>query len=315
MSQNILITGSSGFLGLKLCSILSKSSHKITALDIRQPEEKFENINYEISSINEYLVNNVGKMKEFNLIIHTASILPFKSNKDELIETNVLTTLNLVKHISNLQNTFLIYISSSGVYGKPSKIPITKNTKFNPLDLYAQTKITSEDNIKKYLAKDSFAIIRPRTILGNNRKGIFEIFFKLIKYNIPIPLPNSGIQKIQFVEVEDLARLIVHIGENKTSGEWPAGAPEPDSLINHLNSLGEKIDKKITTFNVNPKLFYFLGVLLIKLRIINFTKWHFGSFPYDFYFDSKWKPSEFEYQSSCEETFLKSAQTYFSDKL
>ena len=315
MSQNILITGSSGFLGLQLCSILSKSSHKITALDIKQPEEKFENINYEISSINEYLVNNVGKMKEFNLIIHTASILPFKSNKDELIETNVLTTLNLVKHISNLQNTFLIYISSSGVYGKPSKIPITKNTKFNPLDLYAQTKITSEDNIKKYLAKDSFAIIRPRTILGNNRKGIFEIFFKLIKYNIPIPLPNSGIQKIQFVEVEDLARLIVHIGENKTSGEWPAGAPEPDSLINHLNSLGEKIDKKITTFNVNPKLFYFLGVLLIKLRIINFTKWHFGSFPYDFYFDSKWKPIEFEYQSSCEETFLKSAQTYFSDKL
>ena len=171
------------------------------------------------------------------------------------------------------------------------------------------------EHIKKYLAKDSFAIIRPRTILGNNRKGIFEIFFKLIKYNIPIPLPNSGIQKIQFVEVEDLARLIVHIGENKTSGEWPAGAPEPDSLINHLNSLGEKIDKKITTFNVNPKLFYFLGVLLIKLRIINFTKWHFGSFPYDFYFDSKWKPIEFEYQSSCEETFLKSAQTYFSDKL
>ena len=154
------------------------------------------------------------------MIIHTASILPFKSNKDELIETNVKTTLNLVKHISNLQNTFFIYISSSGVYGQPFEVPVTTTTGFNPLDLYAETKITSENNIKNYLEKESFAIIRPRTILGNNRKGIFEIFFKLIKFNIPIPLPNNGIQKIQFVEVEDLARLIIHIGDNQYFGEW-----------------------------------------------------------------------------------------------
>jgi len=314
MSQNILITGSSGFLGLKLCSILSKSSHYITALDLKVPTEKFENINYETSSINEYLRNNVEKLKNFDLIIHTASILPFKSNKDELIETNIKTTLNLVKHISNLQNTFFIYISSSGVYGQPFEVPVTTTTGFNPLDLYAETKITSENNIKNYLEKESFAIIRPRTILGNNRKGIFEIFFKLIKFNIPIPLPNNGIQKIQFVEVEDLARLIIHIGDNQYFGEWPAGAPEPDSLINHLNSLGEKLGKKIFTFNVNPKLFYFFGVLLIKLKIINFTKWHFGSFPYDFYFDSKWKPRGFVYKANCEETFLKSAQTFFSKR-
>jgi nucleoside-diphosphate-sugar epimerase len=57
MSQNILITGSSGFLGLKLCNILSKSSHNITALDLKVPTEKFENINYETNSINEYLKN------------------------------------------------------------------------------------------------------------------------------------------------------------------------------------------------------------------------------------------------------------------
>ncbi len=312
MSLNILITGASGFLGSKLCKILSTSTHKITALDIRTPQDKFENITYEECSIDKFLKNNKAEISKFNLIIHAASVLPFKSNKDELIATNVNTTLNLLQHVAKLKNTFFVYISSSGVYGDPNEVPITKNTKFNPLDLYARTKITSEENIKKYLNEKSYAIIRPRTILGKNRKGIFEIFFKLIKYNIPIPVPNNGNQKIQFVEVEDLARLIVHIGQNNLFGEWPAGAPDPKPLIDHLNLLGEKIGKKIITFNLNEKIFYFVGITLIKLKLINFTKWHFGSFPKDFYFDETWVPKEFNYLYSCEDAFINSSKTFFN---
>lgn len=311
MSLQILITGASGFLGLKLCNILSKSSHKVTALDIRVPIEKYENIVYEEDSIDKYLKNKKVNISEFNLIIHAASVLPFNSNKDALVSTNIDTTLNLVKHVSKLKNTFFVYISSSSVYGDPYETPVTQNTEFKPLDLYAKTKIVSEENIKKYLDNRTYAIIRPRTILGKNRKGIFEIFFRLIKFNIPLPLPNGGNQKIQFVEVEDLARLILHIGQNKLNGEWPAGAPDPKPLIDHLELLGEKIGKKIITFNLNEKIFYFIGITLIKLRIINFTKWHFGSFPKDFYFEETWVPKEFSYLYTCEDAFINSSKTFF----
>ena len=87
-------------------------------------------------------------------------------------------------------------------------------------------------------------LIRPRTIMGVSRKGIFEIFFKLIKYNIPIPLPNRGRQIIQFVDVNDLSRLILHIGINKISGSWPAGAPNPKSLKSPSWLIRNKITKK-----------------------------------------------------------------------
>ena len=312
MSLNILITGSSGFLGFQLCKVLSKTPNKVTAIDIKESKEKFENIKYIKSSINDFIDDEKTSLKSFDLIIHAASVLPFKSNKEMLIETNVNTTLNLIKNVANCANTFLVYVSSSGVYGKPDHIPVTQETKFNPLDLYAETKITSENNLKQYLNNDLYSVIRPRTILGKNRKGIFEIFFNLIKFNIPIPLPNKGIQKIQFVEVEDLARLIIHIGTNRISGDWPAGAPNPQSLINHLEVLGKKLNKRIITININPKIFIFFGNVLIKLKLINFTKWHFGSFPYDFYFDSNWNPDDFTYLSDCENTFLKSAETFFN---
>ena len=314
MSLNILITGSSGFLGFQLCKILSKTPNKVSAIDIKESKEKFENIKYIKSSINDFIDDEKTSLKSFDLIIHAASVLPFKSNKEMLIETNVNTTLNLIKNVANCTNTFLVYVSSSGVYGKPDNIPVTQETKFNPLDLYAETKITSENNLKQYLNNNLYSVIRPRTILGKNRKGIFEIFFNLIKFNIPIPLPNKGIQKIQFVEVEDLARLIIHIGTNRISGDWPAGAPNPQSLINHLEVLGKKLNKRIITININPKIFIFFGNILIKLKLINFTKWHFGSFPYDFYFDNNWKPEGFNYEFNNEETFLKSAFTFFSSK-
>ena len=93
--------------------------------------------------------------------------------------------------------------------------------------------------MKQYLNNNLYSVVRPRTILGKNRKGIFEIFFNLIKFNIPIP--NKGMQKIQFVEVEDLARLIIHIGTNRISGDWPAGAPNPQSLINHMKNLTKEL--------------------------------------------------------------------------
>ncbi len=310
MSSKILITGSSGFLGLKICEILSNTENITTALDIKPPVKTFNNIEYETLSINEYLKNNQDSLNDFDLIIHAASVLPYKGNKDNLIETNIKTTLNLIEKISNLKNTFFVYISSSGVYGKPYDIPVNSTTQFNPLDLYAETKIESEKNIHKNLKKESFSIIRPRTILGSNRGGIFEIFFKLIKYNIPIPLPNNGKQKIQFVDVDDLARLVVYVGLNRINGKWPAGAPHPKSLKEHLNVLGSKLNKRILTININPNFFRLVGSLLVNLKISNFTKWHFESFPLDFYFEKDWKPSGFEYIFSCEDTFLKSADTF-----
>ncbi|MDC0051730.1 NAD(P)-dependent oxidoreductase [Acidimicrobiaceae bacterium] len=314
MSQRILITGSSGFLGSELCKVLSNTENIITAVDIKTPPMKYKNCSYYSGSIEKFLSEN-QKLSEFDLIIHTASVLPYKGNKKELIKTNIESTQNLVNKVRELKSTFFIYVSSSGVYGKPKKNPINKDTKFNPLDLYANTKIISEKYILKNIQKSKFSIIRPRTILGNNRGGIFNIFFALIKKGIPIPIPNNGKQIIQFVDVEDLANLIVYLGVNKTSGIWPAAAPKPIPLKNHLDFLGKKLGKRVLTFNVNSRIFLYIGNILVTLKLTNFTKWHFGAFPYSFYFDTNWKPQGFEYKYSCNDTFMKSANLLFDKNL
>lgn len=314
MSLNVLVTGSSGFLGTQLCKVLAKKGHNLTAVDLMKPINSISNIEYFVESLDTYLDKYSNTLSSFDIIIHTASVLPFKSNKNKLIETNVNITKKLIDEIKVSKTTFLIYVSSSGVYGKPKNLPINIDTELNPLDLYARTKIMSEKYIKNNLNSNQFSIIRPRTILGQDRGGIFNLFFSLIKKNIPIPLPNNGRQIIQFVDVEDLANLITHIGENKLFGIWPAAAPEQEPLKTHLKNLGVSLNKRVITFNVNSKLFEFIGNILVKLKLTNFTKWHFGAFPYDFYFDETWKPEGFKYNKTCNETFMKSAFSYFKMK-
>jgi nucleoside-diphosphate-sugar epimerase len=89
MSLNILITGSSGFLGSQLCEVLSNTNHKVIGVDIKKPNNQYKNIDYFTNSIEVFIKENALRLSELNLIIHTASMLPYKSNKKDLVVTNI----------------------------------------------------------------------------------------------------------------------------------------------------------------------------------------------------------------------------------
>ena len=70
-----------------------------------------------------------------------------------------------------------VYISSSAVYGVPNKVPITENDIRNPVESYGLSKKIAEDECMKFIDKKNITILRPRTILGEDRMGIFSILF------------------------------------------------------------------------------------------------------------------------------------------
>ena len=192
MSLNILVTGSSGYLGSSICEFLSKTNHNVTGIDIKSPEIEYENLNYVVGSLESFINTDKSLLKSFDLIIHSASVLPYKGKKNELVDTNINTTKLLVDNIVNNESLYFIYISSSGVYGNPKDLPIDKGTELNPLDLYAKTKISSETYIQENIDEKRFSIVRPRTILGEDRGGIFTIFFSFIECNKTSFLPYKS---------------------------------------------------------------------------------------------------------------------------
>lgn len=310
----IILTGASGFLGRNLIEKLVQNNFEIIAVDVKKIDKTLiDKVTFFQMSIEEFLNKNITALDEADYIIHAASVLPYKGNKNEIESTNVNSTKLLVEEVSK-RNLFLVYVSSSGIYGKPDDIPVKTTTDFNPLDAYGKSKVRAEMYISNRLELQNFVIVRPRTILGNKRGGIFNIFFKLIKKNIPIPLPNNGRQIIQFVHVDDVSNLIIHLIKNKIYGVWPAASPNPLSINEYLDLLKDILSKKkIFKININSKLFETLGRIILFTRATSFTKWHFGSFPYDFYFDENWLPSGFKYEKTSAFSFLECASETFKE--
>lgn len=299
--MKVLITGANGFLGSETTKFFLNSGHDVLGIDKNKLSTNF-------GKKIKFLQLDLSKSAlpidfQPNLIIHTASTLPFGGSKNDFEQNNIASARNISMYASSV-GAFLVNVSSSSVYGKPANLPINAFTNTSPLDQYAKSKLIAENEIATVIPRDQFSIVRPRTILGQQRQGIFSIFFRLIQRGLPIPLPNSGRQIIQFVHVSDLVRLVHFLGTEKISGTWPAGSLNPIPIRKHLKLLSDASGIPIRYLPVNSKIFEVGGNFASDFKLTKFTRWHFSSFPYDNYFDPQWVPENFSYENTCHEAFL-----------
>jgi nucleoside-diphosphate-sugar epimerase len=303
---NILVTGSSGFLGSQIVEAALAKDFSVIGLDINPPSKAYgENFSFFRLDISEIESRSFSKI---DFIIHAASMLPY-GNSNELFEKNNVATTVAVSRFASANEAFLVEIGSSSVYGRPRSLPVTKRTPLSPMDAYARSKMQAELEVGKILGHDSYAVIRPRTILGHGRAGIFDIFFGLINRGLPLPLPNSGKQIIQFVHVRDLASLSLHLGQKRIAGIWPGASPDPKPLKSYLKSLSTRFEFEVRYIPLNALLFKLIGSLAYRLRISKFTPWHFGAFPYDNYVAEDWIPDGFSYNFTCQQAFNETFQS------
>lgn len=310
MSKNkkILVLGSSGFLGKKVVDLLENKDYTIDFCDIKVEKNLKNFFNMEI---NEFLEYKNFNLKEYSYIIDVATVLPYKNDKKEVMMKNVESVKSLLKCKFDSDHQ-IIYVSSSGIYGNPDILPITINSEFKTLDFYGESKLEAESLIRN--SNLNYSIIRPKAILGNGRSGIFKVFFNLINKKLPIPMPNNGNQVMQFVDVNDVARMVEYLIDKNIRGIFPAAAPNFMTMNEYLKNIENTFQIKTKKINISPKLFQFIGNLLVNLKLTNFTKWHFGGFAYSSYFDPKWKPDGFEYKYTSLDTFLNTAETYLKNE-
>ena len=298
--STILVTGSSGFLGSCIVNMALLDGFSVIGVDKKAPSfPPHKSFTFLQTDINQLDFKQIPKLE---FIIHTASSLPYGNAQSEFDNNNIAAAIS-VAEFAKQSGAFLVEIGSSSVYGKPSEVPVTRKTPTAPLDDYARSKLQAEYEISKIVNHDRYAVIRPRTILGIGRSGIFDIFFGLVRKGYPLPIPNSGRQIIQFVHVQDLARLSLHLGKNQIAGIWPAASTEPKDLRGYLRVLSATYQIQIRYLPINPSLFSNLGNLAYRLKLTKFTPWHFGAFPHHNIVESSWVPEGFHYNYTCQDSF------------
>ena len=297
MKKKVLITGGSGYFGESLLNKLLDRGYNCSVLDINDPNEAFfEKINFFKTDIRDYK----GVLKAFkgiDYIFHNVAQVPLAKDKKLFDSVNNIGTMNIVKAANENGCKHLVYTSSSAVYGIPPYNPVKEITDTGPVEEYGQAKLDGEKMCLEYKDTIDITIIRPRTILGNGRLGIFQILFEWIYSNQNIPVFDGGNNIYQFVHCDDLSEACIKSVEEKATGIFNIGTKDYCSMKETLNSLiiHSKKNSKITS--LPSKIIVPLMNLASYLGLSPLGPYHSAMYGKSLYFDTSRAEKELKWIS------------------
>src|SRR6185295_5166737 len=132
----------------------------------------------------------------------------------------------------------VVYVSSSAVFGVPKSNPVNEKTEPSPGEAYGRAKLEGEKLCAHYSKEGlDVTIIRPRTIMGHGRLGIFQILFEWIREGYNVPVLGRGDNLYQFVHADDLAEACILAAGRPGPAVYNCGAERFGSMREVLEQL------------------------------------------------------------------------------
>ncbi len=204
-----LITGGAGFLGINLVRYLHSKGHEITSLDI--VDFDYPDMNDKIKIISGD-IRDKQKVKQAvagqDIIVHTAAALPLYKPED-IYSTDIDGTRNLLEAAEENKIKRFIHISSTAVYGIPDHHPLLESDKLDGVGPYGKAKILAEEECLKFRERGMCVpILRPKSFIGPERLGVFDLLFDWAQDAKGFPMIGNGKNRYQLLDVEDLCQAI-----------------------------------------------------------------------------------------------------------
>jgi nucleoside-diphosphate-sugar epimerase len=235
------ISGGAGFLGLHLARRLVADGHEVRSLDLLELNDPpLEGRVREIRGD----IRDEAAARELvdgaRILVHAAAALPIRGSRKEIRSVNVDGTLTLLSAAAEAGVRRVVFVSSTAVYGVPDKHPIEEQDPLHGVGHYGESKIEAEDVCRAFMRRGlECVIVRPKTFIGPERLGVFEILFDWIREGRRIYTLGDGSNRYQLLAVEDLVEAIVlSASKRAATGETlNVGAKEFGTVRSDLQAL------------------------------------------------------------------------------
>ena len=242
----VAISGGAGFLGLHLSRRLLADGHAVRSLDLAPLDDA------ELEVSVEELRGDIrdGRcaaelVAGTEVLVHAAAALPIQASRESIRSVNVDGTATLLAAALDAGVRRVVLISSTAVYGVPERHPIHESDPLVGVGAYGESKIEAEAVCRAFGQRGlELAIVRPKTFVGAERLGVFEILFDWIREGRRIPILGDGGNLYQLLAVEDLVDAVARSftalvgGEALNVGAGVFGTVRDDlqALIDHAGS-------------------------------------------------------------------------------
>jgi nucleoside-diphosphate-sugar epimerase len=219
--MRVAISGGAGFLGLHLSRRLVADGHGVRTLDLARLEDE------ELVGGVEELIGDVRReddarslVRDAEVLVHAAAALPIQSSRQAIRSVNVDGAANVLVAALEAGVRRAVVVSSTAVYGVPEKHPIVEDDPLVGVGWYGESKIEAE-RIAAEVGRRGIevVIVRPKTFVGAERLGVFEILFDWIREGRRIPILGDGSNRYQLLAVEDLVEAIVRCFDAPVAGD------------------------------------------------------------------------------------------------
>ncbi len=287
MSKRVLVTGGSGYFGESILKKLIDKGYDCSVLDINLPDKLIlEKVKFFKTDIRDY-DGVLHACKNIDYIFHNVAQVPLAKNKELFNSVNNTGTKNITKAAALSGCKHFVYTSSSAVYGVPPDNPVNEDTPTIPAEEYGLAKLNGEKMCNSFKDKMNVTIIRPRTILGSGRLGIFQILFEWVYQNQNLPVFDGGNNIYQFVHCDDLADACIKSVENKSTGIFNIGAMDYCSMKETLEALIKHSNKESKVKSLPSKIITPLMNIASYLKISPLGAYHSAMYGQSMYFDTK----------------------------
>lgn len=208
---SMLVTGGTGFLGLHTCEYFNERGWDVTALDLKpfKDEDDIEGVEYTEGDVrDEASIKDAIEQVGADAIVHTAAALPLWDDA-RIRDTTINGTRNVLWAAKDAGVERVVYVSSTAVYGTHDTHPITEESPVDGVGAYGEAKIEAEQICRDFRRMGMCVpILRPKTFIGPQRLGVFQVLFDWIESGANVPMVGWGNNKYQLMHVYDLVRAM-----------------------------------------------------------------------------------------------------------
>jgi len=311
-----LITGGSGYFGSLLRDRLRSKGQKVRVFDANDADDRPADVDFVRGD-----VRNRARVREAcagcDVAYHCVAQVPLAKDRELFESVNVGGTENLLHASQEASVRKVIYVSSSAVFGVPKSNPVTEETEPAPGEAYGRAKLEGEKLCKRYEQQGlDVTIIRPRTIIGHGRLGIFQILFEWIREGYNVPVLGRGDNLYQFVHADDLAEACVLAAARPGAAIYNCGADRFGSIRQVLEHLCAHAGtgSRVKSIPMTPAIWMMKATSVLGLSPLG--PYHALMYGRSLYFDTTRARTQLDWQPrySNDEMFSQSYDWYLRNR-